>query len=111
MALLHRLRAYYGVVTAVNPTFFSAYTVPSGYRYVIKAVTVRNLDGTSSRTVYLRINNVLIWSAILAAGGASGSFVEWDTDVVVHEGDVIDVAISGGTAGTAFTISGSIYSV
>lgn len=110
MALLHRIRAYYGHVTNVNPSFLNAYTVPSGYRFVIKTVTLRNVDSSSGRTGYVQVNGVLVFSVILAAGGATGSFYEWDTDVVIHEGDIIQLAGSG-SAGINFTVSGSIYSV
>lgn len=110
MALLHRQQLFLGKITAVNPTFTTVYTVAAGYRFVIKAITVRNLDSVNANNAYVEVNGLLVWSTATAVGGSSGSFVQLLTDIVLAAGDVVSVSNSR-AAGTVFTMSGSLYSI
>lgn len=108
--LLHAKQLYTGLVVAVNPTFLSAYTVPAGFRIILRSVVVRNKLTTASNHVYIEVAGNFVWTKVLAAGGTSGDQDQWQTWVVAEPGQVIGAAVSNAT-GVWVTISGSIYYV
>lgn len=86
------------------------YTVPTGYRFIIKMVTVQEVSG-SSCTAQLRLSplgTIFTWN--LVAYGSAGSRDVGNFWIVVDPGEKIQMARS--TSGDiTVTISGSLHTI
>lgn len=107
MALLHATPLFSGNITAT--AFTTVYTVPAGMRIIIRSVAVRNA-AAAAQVVSLAVDAVNVWVKNLTTGGTDGSAFEWRPWIVLTEGQTIRVHVSN-SAGAAFTISGSIYTI
>ena len=106
--LLHAKQLFSGAVTSVNPTLTTAYTVPAGFRIIIRSAAWRNKRTSGTNDVYVYVNGVLIWHVLLATAGTSGDQQEWRPWVVAEPGQLVQVAVSN-SAGANLVLSGSIY--
>lgn len=106
MAMLHATQFWQGSVTSINPTKTALYTVPAGYRIIVRSMAVRNLTSSGSNNFYFFVNNVIVWSVTLAQAGNG----EWRPWLVAGPGDVINAAVSA-SAGCSGVLSGSLYTI
>lgn len=108
MALLHSTLFYRGVVTILNPATILAYTVPAGYRIVLRSVSAQNQGSTPTVLGFVRISGVFVHQFNLTGAGTSGGYAEWRPWIVAGPGDTINLSTSG-SPGIGFVISGSLY--
>jgi hypothetical protein len=100
---------YNGFVNTALPGT-TIYTVPAGFRVVLRTILWRNQAATTN-LVYLRLNNTLtIFSLNLGASGASGGSPQSDFWVVLQPGHTLQLATTA-AAGFNAVVSGSIYSI
>jgi hypothetical protein len=110
MALLHVTQLFTGNVVTANPTFTNVYTVPAGDRVVLRNLQARNLNGGASQTIYVELNAILIFTALLTSGGSSGGSISQNFWVVMNPADVLKIAAST-TTGFGVVVSGSLYTI
>lgn len=108
MALLHVAKLFTGNVASVYPVKTVAYTVPAGFRIVLRSVAFRNLSGGVGVQAYVLIDGFFVWTAILTAGSTSGGSQEWRPWVVAEAGSQVQLAVSA-TPGVGCAVSGSLY--
>lgn len=107
MALLHVMQFWAGNVTSVNPTKTTLYTVPAGYRAVVRRVSGRNLAGVA-RAGYVYLNGTLVHTLAAGAGGSSSDSPDWATWQVLTPGQLIQMSCEAST-GFGVIVSGSLY--
>lgn len=110
MALLHVTPLYAGDVTTVNPSLTTAFTVPAGYRYTVKTVTMRNAWSGGSNDFYIIQGSVHLAHFILGNGGGSLDSAQFNTWVVFGPGAQLKLAVSN-AAGVHATVSGYLYTI
>lgn len=110
MPLLHASQLYLGDVTTGYPGI-KAYTVPAGYRLILRSVTCRNRNGAAN-IAYVTINSTHnIASQALAAAGAVDGWKELILWVVLNPADELWLGSQLTSLGIAFTASGTLYYV
>lgn len=108
--MLHVSTFWLGNVTSVNPTKTNLYTVPTGYRAVLRSIAARNLNGSASQSFYVFINGTIIHSELLTSGGSSGGSTDWLPWIVFDEGQTLQMAASTST-GFGVVAGGSLYTI
>lgn len=109
MALLHATHLYEGNITTTSGTQV-LYTVPAGYRVIIRSVILRNAAGSTNSVNILVDSTWAAYFVSLPAGGTAGSSNEWRPWLVLGPGQTIGGRVSVAT-GCNCIISGSIYTI
>lgn len=109
MALLHAIQMFVGSITTVNPTLTTVYTVPAGFRVILREVTVRN-KATVAANALLSVNTTIVRTFVMGAGSSATDSAEARFWIVLAPGDTVKLT---GTqaAGFGTCVSGSIYSI
>lgn len=104
--MLHVTQFFQGDVTAGLSTANVVYTVPTGYRIVIRYIHAHSHDGGSARQFVIRLNGLAVRSTSVPAGGD----FEWTPWYVLNAGQTIDLRFAVAT-GAAVEVAGSLYFV
>lgn len=108
MAALHATQVFLGTITGTSVT--TVYTVPSGYRFILKFVSVQEVSG-SSCIVQLRSGSTgTIFSFVLTAYSTGTSAQVGNFWIVLNPGDTVQLARSNSGQVTA-TVSGSLHTI
>lgn len=107
MALLHVTPLYEGDVS--SGAFVTLYTVPAGFRVVLRSVNVYNTTATITAAI-LGIDSGNVFNHSLAAAGAAGSDYLWLGWIVLGPGQKIQGA-TGGSRTVHYIVSGTIYTI
>lgn len=105
--LLHVLQ-----LAALNVTSTTAhtvlYTVPAGFRVVLRHVTLANRSATGGSAYLFAPDPFEVHRVTLAARSAAGDTADYETWIVLGPGDKI-AAIVGTGVQADYVVSGSIY--
>ena len=107
MAALRVTQFFRGVVVGNGGT--SAYTVPAGYRIVLRSAIFKNESGAAAGGSLWLSGASRIMFQNLAAAGSPGDTVEWRPWLVIGAGQTITVTISPVGAHVDVVLGGSLY--
>jgi len=107
MALLHATPLYVGSIG--SGSYVTAYTVPTGYRVILREIVAYNTTGTAT-VVLSAIDGTAFDNTTLAVSGAAGSSFTHNYWIVLGPGQTIQFA-TGGSRTVDFVVSGSIYTI
>lgn len=98
---VHSTKFFLGTITDATQT--NLYTVPTGYRAVIKAINVQNTAGTSC-FCSMRVDTAAgIFAVTVPAQSGTNGVYQWNGWIVIDAGQVIN-----GHAATGKTLSVSV---
>jgi hypothetical protein len=78
-----------GTITSVGPT--TAFTVPSGHRYIVRSILLSNQSGSATGVTIQVGSTVQVLAHTLAIVGASGSDFTYQPWLVLDQGTVCKV--------------------
>lgn len=103
---VHTFQVYSGVVTGAGPT--TLYTVPAGYRLLLKAVNVMNNIGTAkSCAIQVDSGPALFSVTVPAASGVAGLY-QWNGFAAYNAAQVIRY-VGGASSNFSLNLSGYLY--
>jgi hypothetical protein len=89
------------VVDALTTSLITLYTVPTGYRTIVKEIVTTNTDSAARTNVFALFDGstrLMLFILHLAASGAAGETVVQDLWLVLDEGQKLSAQTSGGTS-------------
>lgn len=108
MAALRATALYYGTVTGTSVV--NLYTVPTGKRAIVKAVTVQN-QSAGAGTLQLRTSTLAtIWRWALQGYGTAGDHASDSFWIVLNAGETLQMQ-KNFTATLAVIVSGTEHTV
>jgi hypothetical protein len=107
MALLHVTQLYAGLVTHLGSPL-ALYTVPAGYRVVLRDVELTNHASVAQGCDIAAPMPVLARTQSLGSSSSSSASFTWSPWIVLGPGDQIGADV-GNSGGVYMVFSGSIY--